>query len=425
MTGDETSSLMNDQAPAAGASGRRRSYLITGVAVGFFIALASSSMKNTITAFLVPMAHGLGVSQGTFAIAPSIFMLVFAVASPATGYIADRVGAKMTLTGGLVIGGVLFLVGGSIGSFGWFAVTYGVGMAFAYAALSYVPLGVFVDEMFPPNRRGLIYATLMNGTAVGFIALVPLWIALGGGRWRSVYVALAVVMFVLAVVAMVLLPRDKTARASAAGAAKAAPGDHRAALSALLRSPVFWSVSIAFIGCGVTMGFIDVNLVPYMDMTGMSAPTVSTTVALLGAAEIVGGLLAGYLCDRGSPLRVLAGCYLIRAFSLVILMLAPTTLGASAFGLLFGISYLGTVVASSMFIINSVDARAKGLALGLMWLMHQIGAFASSEGGGLSYTTLHTYNPVVIGSAAIAAVSFLISATAVPRALRTQEAAIA
>jgi predicted MFS family arabinose efflux permease len=371
------------------------------------------------------MAHSLGVSQGTFAVAPSAFMLVYAVASPATGYIADRVGAKMTLAAGLVIGGVLFLVGGSVGSFGWFAVCYGVGMAFAYAALSYVPLGVFVDEMFPPHRRGLIYATLMNGTAVGFIALVPLWIALGGGRWRSVYVGLAVAMFVLAVVAMVLLPRDKAASVTAPGGAKAAPVDYRGAISALLRSPVFWTVSIAFIGCGVTMGFIDVNLVPYMDMMGMSAPTVSTTVALLGAAEIVGGLLAGYLCDRGSPLRVLAGCYLIRALSLVILMLAPTALDAAAFGLLFGISYLGTVVASSMFIINSVDPRAKGLALGLMWLMHQIGAFASSEGGGLSYSGLHTYDPVAIGSAAIAAVSFLISTAALPRALRTREATVA
>jgi predicted MFS family arabinose efflux permease len=192
--------------------------------------------------------------------------------------------------------------------------------------------------------------------------------------------------------------------------------DHREAISALLRSPVFWTVSITFIGCGVTMGFIDVNLVPYMDMMGMSAPTVSTTVALLGIAEIAGGLLAGYLCDRGSPLPVLAGCYLIRGVSLVILMLAPSALAASAFGLLFGISYLGTVVASSMYIINSADPRAKGLALGLMWLMHQIGAFASSEGGGLSYSSLHTYNPVVIGSAAIAAVSFLISAVALPRA---------
>jgi hypothetical protein len=40
---------------------------------------------------------------------------------------------------------------------------------------------------------------------------------------------------------------------------------------------------------------------------------------------------------------VLADCYLIRSVSLVILMLAPTTL-------------------------NSVDPRARGLALGLMWL---------------------------------------------------------
>lgn len=380
-------------------------------------------MKNTITAFLVPMAHSLGVSQGTFVIAPAVFMLVYAVASPALGYVADRLGAQVTLIGSLAGGGLLFLAAGSARSFAWFSVCYGVGMAIAYAGLSYVPLGVFVDEMFP-NRRGLVYATLINGTAAGFIILVPLWLALGGSVWRQVYIALAITMFVLAVLAMILLPRDRGASA-ATRVGEAVPADRRGAIAALLRSRVFWVVSTAFIGCGVTMGFVDVNLVPYMDMVGMSAPTVSTTIALLGAAEIVGGLLAGYLCDRGYPLRVLAGCYLIRSISLVILILAPTALNASAFGLLFGFSYLGTVVASTMFIINLVDPRAKGLALGCMWLLHQVGAFAASEGGGLSYGSLQSYDPVVIGSAAIAAVSFALSAIALPRALQGREASVA
>jgi predicted MFS family arabinose efflux permease len=425
VTADEqASTVIRNQDPGPSRPDRRRAVLVTAVALGFTIALASSAIKNTITAFLVPMAHSLGVSQGTFAIAPSVFMLVYAVASPTLGYIADRLGARVTLIGGLVGGGLLFLVGGSVSSFGWFTICYGVGMAIAFAALSYVPLGVFVDEVFPPNRRGLIYATLMNGTAAGFITLVPLWLALGGSVWRQVYVALAITMFVLALLAIVLLPRDRAASA-AMRPGEAVPVDRRGAIAALLRSPVFWVVSIAFIGCGVTMGFVDVNLVPYMDMMGMSAPTVSTTIALLGAAEILGGLLAGYLCDRGYPLRVLAGCYLIRSLSLVILMLAPTALNASAFGLLFGFSYLGTVVASTMFIINLVDPRAKGLALGLMWLLHQVGAFASSEGGGLSYGSLRSYDPVVIGSAAIAAVSFLLSAVVLPRVLLARGASVA
>ncbi|GGX13573.1 MFS transporter [Streptomyces noursei] len=187
---------------------------------------------------------------------------------------------------------------------------------------------------------------------------------------------------------------------------------------AALRSPVFWTISLAFVGCGVTMSFVDVHLVASLDSHGLGGGTASTTMAILGAAEIVGSLVAGYLCDRGHGLKVLAGCYLIRALSLVVMVVAPTVLTAWVFGLLFGISYLGTVVAGSMYLLNALDLRAKGLALGMMWCLHQVSAFAASEAGGLSFDALHSYDPIVIGAAASAGLSFLIVVLALPKALR-------
>ena len=85
------------------------------------------------------------------------------------------------------------------------------------------------------------------------------------------------------------------------------------------------------------------------------------------------------------------------------MVVAPSVLTAWIFGLLFGISYMGTVVAGSMYLLNALDPRAKGLALGLMWCLHQVGAFAASEAGGLSFDALHSYDPIVIGAAASAA----------------------
>ncbi|MFJ9614182.1 MFS transporter [Streptomyces noursei] len=166
------------------------------------------------------------------------------------------------------------------------------------------------------------------------------------------------------------------------------------------------------------MSFVDVHLVASLDSHGLGGGTASTTMAILGAAEIVGSLVAGYLCDRGHGLKVLAGCYLIRALSLVVMVVAPTVLTAWVFGLLFGISYLGTVVAGSMYLLNALDPRAKGLALGMMWCLHQVGAFAASEAGGLSFDALHSYDPIVIGAAASAGLSFLIVVLALPKALR-------
>ncbi|AOT58740.1 MULTISPECIES: MFS transporter [Streptomyces] len=411
-------------APAAAPGGAKasrhgRTLLLVAVSLGFVIALLSSSIKNTLTAFYVSMTEDFGVSRGTFAIAPSAFMLTYAIASPVMGFVADRFGARKSLAGGLVLGGVLFLAGGLTESFAVFTLVYGVGLAVSYTAVSYVPLGVLVDEMFPPHRRGLTYAILMNGTAVGFIALLPLWIHLDEGTvWRSVFQWLGVTLLVVTVLALLLLPKEPSAAAEAPGGAAPERKSSAGMLSEVLGSRVFWTVSLAFFGCGVTMAFVDVHLVAHLDHIGLGGSVAGTTVALLGAAEIVGALIAGYYCDRGHGLKVLAGSYLVRSLSLVVLMAAPTALAANVFGLLFGITYLGTVVASSMYLINSLDARAKGLALGLMWFIHQIGAFVASEGGGISYDTLRSYDPVVVGSAVIALVSTVIVAVWLPKALR-------
>ncbi|MEU2180865.1 MFS transporter [Streptomyces thermolilacinus] len=416
------SGAVGDAAPGgAKASRHGRTLLLVAVSLGFVIALLSSSIKNTLTAFYVSMTEDFDVSRGTFAIAPSAFMLTYAIASPVMGFVADRFGARKSLAGGLVLGGVLFLAGGYTESFGVFTLVYGVGLAVSYTAISYVPLGVLVDELFPPHRRGVTYAILMNGTAVGFVALLPLWIHLDEGTvWRSVFQWLGVTLLVVTVVALLVLPKEPGAGAGAAQDGGAAPERKSSAgmLSEVLGSRVFWAVSLAFFGCGVTMAFVDVHLVAHLDHIGLGGSVAGTTVALLGAAEIVGALIAGYYCDRGHGLKVLAGSYLVRSLSLVVLMAAPNALAANIFGLLFGITYLGTVVASSMYLINSLDARAKGLALGLMWFIHQIGAFVASEGGGISYDTLQSYDPVVVGSAVIALVSTVIVAVRLPKALR-------
>ncbi|CAL9412087.1 MFS transporter [Streptomyces sp. enrichment culture] len=401
-----------------GVSRHGRTLLLVAVSLGFVIALLSSSIKNTVTAFYVSMTEDFDVSRGTFAIAPSAFMLTYAIASPVMGFVADRFGARKSLAGGLVLGGVLFLAGGLTHSFAVFTLVYGVGLAISYTAVSYVPLGVLVDELFPPHRRGVTYAILMNGTAVGFVALLPLWIHLDEGTvWRSVFQWLGVILLVVTVAALLILPKEPSAAAGGGGAAPARKSS-AGMLSEVLGSRVFWTVSLAFFGCGVTMAFVDVHLVAHLDHIGLGGSVAGTTVALLGAAEIVGALIAGYYCDRGHGLKVLAGSYLVRSLSLVVLMAAPTALAANVFGLLFGITYLGTVVASSMYLINSLDARAKGLALGLMWFIHQIGAFVASEGGGISYDTLQSYDPVVVGSAVIALVSTVIVAVWLPKALR-------
>ncbi|MBQ1017619.1 MFS transporter [Micromonospora sp. D93] len=382
--------------------------MVAVAALAFVITLFSSAMKNTITAFFVPMAVDFEVSRGIFAVAPSLFMFTYAVASMVSGYLADLLGAKRVMIGGLVLSALVFLVGGLTESFTLFAALYGVGMAFASATVSYVPLGVLVDELFPPHRRGLAYAAITNGTAVGFIVLLPLWIQLSDRwSWRSVFVALSLVMLALAAAAVAGIPQRVSEPAQAASDDEAVAGRWNG-FARVRRSRTFWAVSTAFVGCGVTMAFVDVHLVASLSEHHLGHGVESLTSVVLGAAELVGAIVAGYLCDRGHPLAVLAGGYLLRALGMIVLAVHPTAFGAAMFGLLFGVSYLATVVAGTMLLLAEFDARSRGLALGLMWLMHQVGAFLASQAGGLSFDRYGSYGPITVAGAAAAIGSLLI-----------------
>lgn len=74
---------------------------------------------------------------------------------------------------------------------------YGVVAAFGLTAMSYVPMGILVDQSFSEKRKGLAYATLTNGAAIGFMVLSPLWVFTQSYfAWHQVYLFLGVLFLV-------------------------------------------------------------------------------------------------------------------------------------------------------------------------------------------------------------------------------------
>lgn len=246
----------------------RRPALLLGVAVtiGFLVVFLTSAIKNVIPAYFVPMANFFNVSRAEFAIGPTVFMVVYGLMSPVIGAVADRYGARNTISGGLVLAGTSFLAAALVPNHTVFVVTYGIGAAIAFTAVSYIPVGILVDELFPPDRRGISYALLTNGTALGFIVLSPAWIVLSQDtNWRLIFGALGLIYLApLALVNHFLLKSSARPDSSASASALKPSTPLRGRLGHVLRTPGFWVLSASFFGCGVTMGFIDVHIVAHM-----------------------------------------------------------------------------------------------------------------------------------------------------------------
>lgn len=403
-----------------GAGRQRVGPAAFAVAVTVAVIFFSSSIKNSVQVFFVTMAETFEASRGEFAVSVSVFTIAYGLAAPVIGRVSDRIGARATIAGGVGVAAAMFVAAAATPWLPLFVVVYGVVGALAFSAMSYVPIGVLVDESFERRRRGLVYALLTNAAAVGFVFLSPAWVYLDRHvSWRAVYLALGLVF------ALVLLPLIRKALPAALGPAPASgdegteteegtvavarPAPADIGVRRVLRSRVFWVLALGFFGCGVTMAFIDVHMVAHMEHLHLSPAVISGSLAALGITEVGGAVVAGWLCDRFDKRNVLALSYLVRSLAMVILVASPSAAGALAFGAVFGLSYMGSVIATTFCAIDALGDGAKGLAIGLLWLVHQIGAFSSTQLGATAFDATGSYRLVMLLTAVVAMTAAAVS----------------
>lgn len=346
-----------------------------------------SSVKNTVQVSFEPMAESYGEPRGAFALATTMFALTIAVASPIVGVLSDTLGPLVVLRSGLVVSAGMFVSLSFAQNFVLLAVLYGTLGAIGYASLSYIPIGVLADRAFPPERRGFFYALLTNGTALGFILLVPLWIWLESvTTWQSVMLALGGVFVV------VFLPLSFTVRVVEPASRSVADSQHSRVrgMTAALSVP-FAPLALAFMACGATMAFINVHLMPDMADHGVTSTAMSSAMIFIGSTEIIGAFIAGLLCDRGFVRGILLAAYLLRGSAVLLLAVGPNDVVVHFFGVVFGSSYLMTVVATTVWIVESYPARVRGLLLGVLWAVHQVGAALSSQVGAVLHDHVGGY----------------------------------
>jgi predicted MFS family arabinose efflux permease len=382
--------------------------LVFAAGLAFTLSLAGSALKSTVTVNFPDIAHGLNTTVDRFAWSTTIFAIGIALASPLVGAMADRWGGSTVLTTGTVLAGAAFLLCAAAPGVLQFAPTYGVLGSISYTMLSYVPLGKLADELFAGRGEGLAYAAMTDGPAVGFIVLVPLWVWLGSQlSWRTVFVAVGAIMLVLLTPLALLLGR-LSASGDVGPASAPLPMSIGERLRTVLGDRDFIFVTLAFGGCGVTMAFVDVHLVNDLQMADMPGGVVSGTLSLLGLFELIGSLVAGRLCDHGLIRPTLVVGYGLRALAMFMLVAAPNTASSLGFGVVFGASYMVTVVATMLWIGRLLPAGVKATGMGLTWLVHQAGAALSSQLGAFAEQRSGTYGPVALAEAVVVLVSALL-----------------
>lgn len=166
---------------------------------------------------------------------------------------------------------------------------------------------------------------------------------------------------------------------------------------------------IGFSTCGFNMSIIESHLFSQYLSYGIPGRTASLTLTVYGIATMLGAVAVGFLGTKFRMKNVLGCVYAIRVFiSLGFLFLPKTVAFAFAATTLLGMSGDATVPPTSSIISRKFGSEKMAVLYGFTLIGHQIGAFASSNLGGLlvkmgmGYAPLWVINMILASIAATA-----------------------
>ncbi|WP_265920612.1 MFS transporter [Cupriavidus nantongensis] len=384
-----------------------RSLISLLIAIGFAVMFVSTAIKGIYQVYFVELAEHYGRGRAQFAWSGGLFMLATGFMSPLVGALSDRVGPLRTSAIGAFAAGVACAsVAVWHQSIVYFSLAFGVVGAFGLAAMTFVPMGVLVDRLFEEKRKGLAYAVVTNGTAIGFIVLSPMWIWLQPqATWITVFGVVGIVLALPVTAALWLVSRWEPSAGPTPETQTQAPC--ASAWSVVRHDPGFYVLAAGFFGCGATMAFIDVHLLAHWQDQGVPRVEMAFAMSVLGVLEMLSGIASGMLALRFDKHRLLALFYAMRSLSML-LLLAPW-LGVLPFAVLFGASYLGTVILTSMFCFERYGSEVKGKVFGLLFLVHQVGAFLTVQLGAWSFESSRSYVHAIVGLSLLTLISAMCS----------------
>lgn len=384
--------------------------LVLVVAGGLILGLALG-MRHVQGLFLLPITMERGWTREAFGFAMAVQNLVWGLAQPFAGMIADRFGSARVMLAGLLLyalGLYTMTQATTNAAFVWSA---GICLGLALSGTTFGVVFAALSRLVSAERRGWALGVAGSFGGLGQFLLVP---AVQAGVEQ---IGWSAALWSMAVCALLALPlvwplRERGARAAeasttASAAASAAPqantDGNRQSMRAAIRQACghrgFWLLNIGFLACGFQLAFIASHLPAYLLDRGLSARDAVIALAIIALANIAGTYLCGLLGNHVRRHRALAGIYLLRTAAIALFLLVPlSSVSVFVFAAVMGFVWLGTVPLTSGLVSQVFGTRYVATLFGFVFLGHQLGSFLGVWLGGYLFDRTGSYDLVWMGA---------------------------
>ena len=386
--------------------------------VGCAIILVSFAVRATFGVFQIPIADQFGWARTEFSMAIAIQNLAWGIGQPIFGAIAEKIGDRKAI----IIGAVIYAVGLVLSAWSTTPLEhqlYAWLVGFGVAGTGFGVILAVVGRASSDENRSMSLAITAAVGSGGQVFGPPLaeWL-LGLMAWPSVFL-----IFAAAIMATILLLPMMRVPTPPATKAELEESMGQILIKAF-RDPTYFLIFIGFFSCGYQLAFITAHFPAFvtelcgpimpggmLDNMGISTTSAlgAVAISLIGLANIVGTLLAGWAGNRYSKKYLLAGIYAGRTVIAALFIMFPITpTSVLVFSAAMGTLWLATVPLTSGLVAHIYGLRYMGTLYGIVFLSHQLGSFLGVWLGGRLYDLYGTYEQVWWIGVAIGAFSAIV-----------------
>jgi len=381
------------------------------------ILMIGFGIRASYGVFQIPIADQFAWARTEFSMAIAIQNLAWGIGQPIFGAIAEKIGDRKAILIGVfcyAIGLIFSSYAISPGAHQFYSLFVGFGIAGTGFGVILAIVGRATSDA---NRSMALGIATAFGSVGQIIGPPTAEFLLRYFNWSIVFLIFAGI--VVSTIALLPILRAPT---------KVATHDLKETLGQILKKaiydPSFTLIFLGFFSCGFQLGFITAHFPAFVtEMCGdiasdglfalmgikNSSALGAFSIALIGAANIVGTITAGYFGNHYKKKNLLAIVYTGRTLIAVLFIMFPMTpLTVVSFSITMGLLWLATVPLTSGLVGYIYGLRYMGTLYGIVFFSHQLGSFLGVWLGGALYDAYGDYNIVWWVGIAVGAFSAIV-----------------
>jgi MFS family permease len=351
----------------------------------------------------------LGVGRELSTLAVPVVNLATAALAPVAGALAARYSLRSLMLLGAALSVSGFAVLALTASYPLYLAAFGLLLGPGMAVGVVLP-ATLVTRWYHVNR-GRALGLVSVPIVVALVPLISTWMLQYHGL-PAAYATLCALSVVSLIANFFIVDRPPTTdSAPVAGDMTGAQGpvaSDAMTMAKLLRSPVFWSLMLAYIASVTGSIVITSQMVPVARTWGISATLAATLISVQSFAGITGTVLFGWVADRLGGALALAILVFDAAVLWTLLLLQPAFPAAVVIVALIGVHGAGAIPVLSVALSETFGRESFSRAYGLVNLVNLPFAVVSVPAAAMVYAHTGSYAGAIVGEAAFLALGCLL-----------------